>query len=45
MREIAKDEEITVSYDYALEDAPPWYQELYSQRLINMYQQVKTFEA
>jgi SET domain-containing protein len=44
LQEVKKDEEITVSYDYALEDAPPWYQELYSQRVIKIYQKVKAYD-
>ena len=44
LEEIKTDEEITVSYDYALEDAPPWYQDLYSLRVINIYQKVKSYD-
>ena len=45
LEEIGKDMEITVSYDYSLEDAPPWYQDLYSLRVIHIYQSLKTYEA
>lgn len=44
LQEIKKDEEILVSYDYALEEGPPWYQELYGKRVLDIYQQVKAFE-
>ena len=37
IKNIEVGEEVTVSYDYALEDAPPWYQELYAQRVLNCY--------
>ena len=40
--DVARDSEILVSYDYALEDAPPWYQELYAKRILDQYQQSKT---
>ncbi|XP_059095447.1 histone-lysine N-methyltransferase SETD7-like [Tigriopus californicus] len=39
--EITKDTEIFVSYDYDLEEAPPWYQDLFSKRVILQYQQSK----
>jgi hypothetical protein len=45
LEEINKDQEITVSYDYGLDDAPPWYQDLYSLRVINIYQSLKNYEA
>ena len=38
-------EEITVSYDYALDDAPPWYQELYANRILDCYAQSKSEEV
>jgi len=41
---VQKDEELTVSYEYSLDDAPPWYQELYSLRILNFYQKSKTME-
>ena len=34
-----------VSYDYALEDAPPWYQELYAKRIMDKYRMSKTFNG
>ena len=34
-------QEVTVSYDYALEDAPPWYQELYAQGILLTYAKSK----
>ena len=37
LREVQANEEITVSYDYALEKAPPWYQELYAKRFLDSY--------
>ena len=37
--DIKEGEEITVSYDYAMDDAPPWYQDLFAQRIINSYKQ------
>ena len=43
LKEVMPGEEITVSYDYALEDAPPWYQELYAQRIVDTYQKSKEF--
>jgi hypothetical protein len=36
--EVARDNEVLVSYDYALEDAPPWYQELFAKRIMDQYQ-------
>ena len=33
-----RDSEILVSYDYALEEAPPWYQELFAKRIMDQYQ-------
>ncbi len=41
--EIEKDAEITVSYDYAMDDAPPWYQELFAKRVIEQYQRTKAW--
>lgn len=41
IKEITKDTEIFVSYDYDLEEAPPWYQDLFSKRVILQYQQSK----
>ena len=35
--EVEKDSEILVSYDYALEEAPPWYQELFAKRIMDQY--------
>ena len=35
--EIPKDTEVLVSYDYAMDEAPPWYQELFTQRIMNQY--------
>ncbi|CAB4068884.1 SETD7 [Lepeophtheirus salmonis] len=29
---VAHDKEITVSYDYAMDESPPWYQDLYTQK-------------
>ena len=42
MKDIKADHEITVSYDYALDDAPPWYQDLYAKRIVDSYLQSKT---
>ena len=40
---IQKEEEITVSYDYAMDEAPPWYQDLFAKRIIDQYQKSKTW--
>ena len=40
--EVAKDSEVLVSYDYALDDAPPWYQEIYAMRILDQYNKSKT---
>ena len=29
--DVSAGDEVTVSYDYSLDDAPPWYQELFTQ--------------
>ena len=42
IKEIKAGDEITVSYDYAMDDAPPWYQELFAQRIIDSYKQSKS---
>ena len=39
---VKKGEEITVNYEYALDEAPPWYQQLFAQRIIDSYKQSKT---
>jgi len=36
--------EVMVSYDYALDDAPPWYQQLFTQRLMESYRKTKSTE-
>jgi len=36
-KEVCKDDEVTVSYDYAMDDAPPWYQELFAKRIADQY--------
>ncbi len=40
--QVDKDCEITVSYDYSMDDAPPWYQELFAKRIIDQYKQSRT---
>ena len=37
LRNIEAGEEITVSYDYDLNQAPPWYQDLYAKRVLITY--------
>ena len=36
-------EEVFCSYDYKLDDAPPWYQDLWSNRICKLYKQQKVF--
>ena len=43
LADINAGDEVTVSYDYAIDDAPPWYQELFAKRIIKSYQQSKDF--
>ena len=38
---VKEGEEITVSYDYNMDDAPPWYQDLFAQRIIDSYRKSK----
>ena len=45
LKDVKIGEEITVSYDYALDDAPPWYQELYANRILDCYAQSKSEEV
>jgi len=40
--DVSAGDEVTVSYDYSLDDAPPWYQELFTQRILDSYKQTKT---
>lgn len=40
---VEKNAEITVSYDYAMDEAPPWYQELFAKRILDQYQQSRTW--
>ncbi len=40
---IERDMEIMVSYDYTMDDAPPSYQELFAKRVLEQYQQSKTW--
>ena len=40
--DVSPGEEVTVSYDYSLDDAPPWYQELFTQRILDSYKKTKT---
>ncbi|XP_040573515.1 uncharacterized protein [Lepeophtheirus salmonis] len=42
---VAHDKEITVSYDYAMDESPPWYQDLYTQNMMTLYQESKNFEG
>ena len=42
LEDVKEGDEITVSYDYALDDAPPWYQELFTQRLMDSYRKTRT---
>ena len=42
LTEVARDAEVLVSYDYALDDAPPWYQELFTKRIISQYQKTRS---
>ena len=41
--EVARDSEVLVSYDYAVDEAPPWYQELYAKRILDQYHKSKHF--
>ena len=41
IKDVEKDSEITVSYDYAMEEAPPWYQELFAMRIMDQYKETK----
>ena len=42
IEDVQEGQEVMVSYDYALDDAPPWYQELFTQRLMESYRKTKT---
>ena len=35
LKAVEANEEITVSYDYSLDKAPPWYQDLYAKRFLD----------
>lgn len=41
LKPVKANEEITVSYDYALDKAPPWYQDLYAKRFLDSYMSSK----
>lgn len=40
--DVAPGEELTVSYDYDMDEAPPWYQELFIQRIMDSYKKSKS---
>ena len=40
--DVSQGGEITVNYGYCLDDAPPWYQQLFTQRILDSYKQTKT---
>jgi len=42
-RDMKAGEEVFCSYDYKLDDAPPWYQDLWSNRICKLYKQQKVF--
>ena len=43
LRDMKAGEEVFCSYDYKLDDAPPWYQDLWSNRICKLYKQQKVF--
>ena len=43
INDIEEGDEVTVSYDYDMDDAPPWYQDLYTQRIFKSYKQSKEY--
>jgi hypothetical protein len=36
-------DEVTVSYDYQMDESPPWYQDLYTKLIFKTYQESKDF--
>ena len=41
LKDLKAGEELFCSYDYKLDDAPPWYQDLWSNRICKLYRQQK----
>ena len=41
LRDMKAGEEVFCSYDYKLDSAPPWYQELNAIRICKLYKKVK----